>query len=302
VSILLVINATADNTTTTIKTEIGSNNTQQHELFNAEIARILNESESVLSRILLLPETGAVNFQNETTTAERNTLRSRRRRELIPQSPLSVKGAAQHGQSASQSTENARIIEAHADFALKVSRNLLLNKHDLDTNFDFDSLSLIGNIRESNDLCPFHAVANCNGADRFSQLDGSCNNLQTPWFGKVETPYKRYMAPVYDDRLSAPRSRSTTGAPLPNPRVISRALSVDNGQFDETFTHLVPMFGQFLAHDVTSAAVSSGSCYFYFLIRISTIHIIKKIFFIKTREARLSTARATASSLTVCRW
>lgn len=58
--------------------------------------------------------------------------------------------------------------------------------------------------------------------------------------------------------ISSPRSRSVTGNPLPNPRVISRALFNDNSALDNSITHIVATFGQFLAHDFTSASLASG--------------------------------------------
>jgi hypothetical protein len=238
-------------------------NATQHiadELFHEEITRILGESEHILDRILV---PSAV-FENHTilhdpvqvnSTLQR-IINKRQASPLVPQSPLQVQAVVQ---LASQSSPTARAIDAASTIALKVTHKLL-TKEELDAKFDFDALNLLGNVKAPNDLCPFRLNTACNPSDRFSQIDGSCNNVQNPWFGKSETPYKRYMTPSYDDQLSLPRTRSVNGGPLPNPRTISRALSVDNAQFDETFTHMVAAFGQFLAHDVTSAAVSSGKC------------------------------------------
>jgi hypothetical protein len=106
----------------------------------------------------------------------------------------------------------------------------------------------------------------CNPNDKFSSLDGSCNNLNKPWLGKAETPFKRYLPPAYDDKVNSPRTKSVTGHPLPNPRVISLALSFDNSEQDSKYTHLVAIFGQFLAHDITLAATSSGKIVFLFYV------------------------------------
>lgn len=107
--------------------------------------------------------------------------------------------------------------------------------------------------------CSNVAVQACNPNERYSRIDGSCNNLAFPWAGKANTPFKRYAASTYDDGWNAARSRATSGAPLPNPRVISRMISWDQGQTEKFYTHLLPLFGQFLAHDLTLAPTSTGS-------------------------------------------
>ena len=80
-----------------------------------------------------------------------------------------------------------------------------------------------------------------------------------PWFGKAETPYKRYIMPAYRDGLDIPRSTGKNGAPLPNVRRISSALSKENMLFDNHFTHMTAYFGQFITHDISMAAVSTGN-------------------------------------------
>lgn len=69
---------------------------------------------------------------------------------------------------------------------------------------------------------------------------------------------KRYAQPTYEDNLNTPRSKSVTGNPLPNPRAISRLLFNENFEFDNFLTHITATFGQFLSHDITSAAISTG--------------------------------------------
>ena len=66
--------------------------------------------------------------------------------------------------------------------------------------------------------CPSILIS-CNPNSKYSSLDGSCNNLRTPWFGKTQTPYKRYLRAWYQDGVSAMRSLSVSGRPLLNPRV-----------------------------------------------------------------------------------
>lgn len=106
--------------------------------------------------------------------------------------------------------------------------------------------------------CPKVTTQTCNVNKRYSEIDGSCNNLATPWAGRASTPYKRYFPNAYNDQWNAPRSRSVNTAPLQNPRAISRIISLDRNQNDFFFSHLFPLFGQFLAHDLTLANTVTG--------------------------------------------
>lgn len=101
-------------------------------------------------------------------------------------------------------------------------------------------------------------IPTCNRNKRYSEIDGSCNNLVAPWVGKASTPFKRYFANTYDDSFNAPRRRASNGAPLKNPRVISRMLSLDPGQSEAIYSHFIAIFGQFLAHDLTLANSATG--------------------------------------------
>ena len=133
------------------------------------------------------------------------------------------------------------------------------------TNGQFNAMGSISNCPRMN-----ARFGNCDRNKRYSNLDGSCNNLAAPWIGKASTPYKRYFPASYDDGFNAARLRGTSGTPLPNPRVISRVVSTqENGQLEPFFTHLMPLFGQFLAHDITFSQISSGlNSYHCFFIRL----------------------------------
>lgn len=96
----------------------------------------------------------------------------------------------------------------------------------------------------------------CDPFSRYSQVDGSCNNLAKPWLGKANLHFKRYLPAFYDDNQASPRSKGVSGLPLPNPRVLSRFFSMDSFNFESPYTHLLPIFGQFLAHDFTLSPAS----------------------------------------------
>ena len=70
-------------------------------------------------------------------------------------------------------------------------------------------------------------------------------------------PYKRFLPPAYDDGVSSPRLLASSGkTPLPNARIISLTMSIPQAKqrLENFITHITPIFGQFLAHDVTGTA------------------------------------------------
>jgi hypothetical protein len=59
----------------------------------------------------------------------------------------------------------------------------------------------------------------------FRSADGSCNNLNFPWWGKSETPDKRLLPSAYDDYVTEPRVRSIQpGKYLPNARKVAMSV------------------------------------------------------------------------------
>ncbi len=77
-------------------------------------------------------------------------------------------------------------------------------------------------------------------------------------FLKRETPYKRYMMPAYDDNFNSYRRKSVSGGDLPNPRFVSSTISDNVPKFEQNASILLPLFGQFLAHDMTGQSAISG--------------------------------------------
>lgn len=103
-------------------------------------------------------------------------------------------------------------------------------------------------------------ITSCDPDAKYSSIDGSCNNLENPTLGRAETSFKRYLPAEYEDNISAPRTRSINGKPLPNPRTISRALMNDNEAFENNYSDLLVYFGQFLAHDLTEFKINDVEC------------------------------------------
>lgn len=118
----------------------------------------------------------------------------------------------------------------------------------------FKFLLLLGlvYIVDCDDYCPNVLSKTCDPSIKYYSFDGTCNNLVKPSLGSANSPFKRYLNPAYDDGVGSPRTLSVTGSPLPNPRLISRQLSADNSLTENSFTHLIASFGQFLDHDLTS--------------------------------------------------
>ena len=113
--------------------------------------------------------------------------------------------------------------------------------------------------------CPYVAKI-CDAAYKYRSNDGSCNNLANPLYGTSNIPYKRMLAPVYADSFNSPRMLAVSGNPLPNPRTLSLRLSppISGQKLTLNVTHLFPLFGQFLTHDIAGFSTTTGKFLFYF--------------------------------------
>ena len=109
--------------------------------------------------------------------------------------------------------------------------------------------------------CPFTdrlAKIKCDATSPYRSFDGTCNNLNSPLLGAIETPHKRFLKPTYDDDVDSLRSNS-----LPNPRLVSNVVSSDPFNTRErSWTNMWTMFGQFVTHDITSTALINSKIYF----------------------------------------
>ncbi|CAH0399044.1 unnamed protein product [Chilo suppressalis] len=85
--------------------------------------------------------------------------------------------------------------------------------------------------------------------DKFRSLDGTCNNLQKPGWGRRGAPFTRIAPPRYADGIySMPVAES--GRPLPNPRVLSTRLFTDAAISSRSLNYLNMQWGQFITHDL----------------------------------------------------
>ncbi len=109
----------------------------------------------------------------------------------------------------------------------------------------------------------------CNRNSKYRKIDGACNNLRVPLYGRVGvqhrrhrgnlsmnvdfqalTPLQRVLPNAYADKRNLPRV-SVRGTPLPSARLVSTATTVTRDRESRKFSALVMVFGQFIDHDIT---------------------------------------------------
>jgi len=94
--------------------------------------------------------------------------------------------------------------------------------------------------------------------DKFPSIDGWCNNKQHPEWGSTNQPYSRLIGKsFYKDGFFQPWSENDG---FPSPREISQTFMTDpKGEtLNDELSILFMQWGQFIAHDITQAAVQPG--------------------------------------------
>ncbi|XP_038066780.1 uncharacterized protein LOC119736842 [Patiria miniata] len=98
----------------------------------------------------------------------------------------------------------------------------------------------------------------------YRRMDGTCNNLAKPEQGAAESPIIRVVRNAYEDGLSAPRTLSVTGRPLPSAREISRRVFDNNTDMEDgqsyDYTSLGIHIGQLTDHDITAVHGTNVDC------------------------------------------
>jgi peroxidase len=97
----------------------------------------------------------------------------------------------------------------------------------------------------------------CSHQNTMYLFDGTCNNLETPWYGSTKTIYNRLLPPRYDDGIGMPRTVDDTGRQLPSPRTVSTMV---HGPMDTNspINMVAAIFGQVIAHDTILSLVATN--------------------------------------------
>uniref|UniRef100_A0A1B6C2W3 Chorion peroxidase n=1 Tax=Clastoptera arizonana TaxID=38151 RepID=A0A1B6C2W3_9HEMI len=93
----------------------------------------------------------------------------------------------------------------------------------------------------------------------YRTVDGSCNNLYKPneW-GVGMRPFRRQLPADYADGVSSPKVASD-GSSLPAARDVSTTVHRPAYRDDPKFTVMLAVWGQFLDHDITATALTTGA-------------------------------------------
>ena len=100
----------------------------------------------------------------------------------------------------------------------------------------------------------------CDEDAPFRTIEGTCNNLNNPFWGAANTRFVRLdgAQPDYGDDIGTPRL-AKNGNELPNCRRVSFKAFTDQDKPSKTVTHLAMIWGQFIDHDTTLAAQPESS-------------------------------------------
>jgi len=103
--------------------------------------------------------------------------------------------------------------------------------------------------------------ANCNAQINsiFRTIDGTCNNIQRPFWGAINQALSRVAQANYENGVDEPRG-GRQRLRLPNPRLVSTTIHPDADFTHASITNMLPQFGQFLDHDITSTPQTNRMC------------------------------------------
>lgn len=93
----------------------------------------------------------------------------------------------------------------------------------------------------------------------YRSVDGSCNNLEHTVWGMPFRRYGRLLSADYGDGYSLP-ARAASGEELPSARNVSVVMHPTDSKMDVNLTVVNMQFGQFVSHDGSLLAGSTGSC------------------------------------------
>ena len=99
--------------------------------------------------------------------------------------------------------------------------------------------------------CHNRKSKDCSPRYQYRSLDGSCNNLQHPFWGASTEPFRRLLPAEYEDELSQPKPAFPKGI-IPPGRQVSICMQNQTNQWDEPrLSMLFVHFAMFLDHDLS---------------------------------------------------
>ena len=109
-------------------------------------------------------------------------------------------------------------------------------------------------------VCPFtdpSQIPVCDADAPFRTIQGECNNLRQPFFGKSFTPAAIILPNMFEDGILEARSTAFNGGTLPSPRAISTAIRIPETSIESPFfTALFVPFAQFVDHDTDHVPIT----------------------------------------------
>ncbi|XP_077547845.1 chorion peroxidase-like [Haemaphysalis longicornis] len=105
------------------------------------------------------------------------------------------------------------------------------------------------------ELCRERKPKRCDAKKPYREADGTCNNLENPEWGAAGACMRRMLPQIYSDGVSSPRVSRRSGEPLPSARLVSYTAHPQGFASDERMSRMMQRFGQFVAHDISSALV-----------------------------------------------
>ena len=101
--------------------------------------------------------------------------------------------------------------------------------------------------------CPAHVKPMHCEIERYRTFTAHCNNLENPSWGAANTPFVRYLPPVYSDGIDGLRESVVPGRELPHPRMVIKSVHRDIDLPDSDMTIMFMSWGQFIDHDLALA-------------------------------------------------
>lgn len=145
-----------------------------------------------------------------------------------------------------------------------VEKGKMLNISEISYNYyDLVSPSYLEMIANLSGCTQHRRMVNCSENlcfhKKYRTLDGTCNNLGNPMWGASLTAFRRLLRPVYENGFNTPMGWKNPDA-LPSARLVStEVISTANNTPDESFTHMLMQWGQFVDHDLDFTVTSPSS-------------------------------------------